>query len=288
MLEKDSYPPDAGSTNAVTQEVIDLLGPGKPQAARNRLRFEEMIQRAIQIEAEREKVKDESPSQEQGAPENSEQKNMDPRFKDNGPPEPAEEEWAGAGNLKPSDIGLEEPGAKDEVLAGYYMRLAIVHDIILRGKGMDSLLEGVELPERYALELTYQSADPPDFTFPGYDRDSIDAAMRAVKADLAAGGRVGEEHDRGKAPPEKLSDDSTLSPKDLAKLFDVPQEPLRKRLERLRKKDHKCFLEAANRAPQEPQFIYYLGKVKHVIEDMQQKAASSEMSSKRPAKKNSP
>ncbi len=104
---------------------------------------------------------------------------------------------------------------------------------------------------------------------------------------ISPGGPAKEVRAHSQTPSGTLDDESTLSPKNLAEIFDVPLEALRKRLERLRRKDHNCFIEIADRTSREPQFHYYLGKVRHVIEDMKGKAASSETSSKRPAKKKS-
>ena len=78
---------------------------------------------------------------------------------------------------------------------------------------------------------------------------------------------------------------SALSPAKLAEIYGLPREALRKRLGRLRKIDHGCFIEVADRASREAQYLYYVEKVLPVIEDMKGKSASGEMSGKRPARK---
>jgi len=81
---------------------------------------------------------------------------------------------------------------------------------------------------------------------------------------------------------EQIHDDSALSPAELAKRFGVSYDALRKRLERLRSKDHDCFMEVSNRKPQ-AQYLYKVGHVRPVIADM--KKPSNEASSQLPATK---
>jgi len=90
------------------------------------------------------------------------------------------------------------------------------------------------------------------------------------------------ESDGKAATPTIVSDDAKMSVAELSKAFGVPAEPLRKRLERLRKRDLTCFTEVSDRAQQEPQFLYHVGKVRPVIEAMK---PSDETSGERPTKK---
>ena len=80
-------------------------------------------------------------------------------------------------------------------------------------------------------------------------------------------------------------DDSTLllSAAALARRFGVPGEPLRKRLERLRQRDHTCFVETDNPGSREAKYLYKVGRVRDVV--LAVRKASSETSSKRPTKK---
>jgi hypothetical protein len=73
-----------------------------------------------------------------------------------------------------------------------------------------------------------------------------------------------------------------LSARDLAKRFDVPPEPLRKRLERWREQnqDGRDWVEVEDRGTREPRFLYRLSAVKPVIDDLK-------ASPKRPTKKSS-
>jgi hypothetical protein len=59
-----------------------------------------------------------------------------------------------------------------------------------------------------------------------------------------------------------------LSPAELAKYFDVNADALRKRLGRVREKDHASFIEVADRAGRDPGFLYQLDSVRPVIESM--------------------
>jgi hypothetical protein len=75
---------------------------------------------------------------------------------------------------------------------------------------------------------------------------------------------------------------ATMSVTDLADRFGLDAEALRKRLERQRHRDKTCFIENAQRTSKEPQFLYYVGKVKPIIDAMR---ASGKTSGKRPARK---
>jgi hypothetical protein len=85
--------------------------------------------------------------------------------------------------------------------------------------------------------------------------------------------------------PLAPSDSEALfSPAELAAKYGIPEKTaaLKKRLERLRKTDLKCFVEIADRGSKEPQFVYRLRNVLPTIEALK---ASRETSRKRPAKK---
>ena len=86
-------------------------------------------------------------------------------------------------------------------------------------------------------------------------------------------------------PDPSLDDDGAfLSVADLAKRYGIPKDALRKRLDRFRKTNHDCYKEVADgeRKPREPRYLYQLGAVRHIVQEM----ASGETSGKRPAKKN--
>ncbi len=78
----------------------------------------------------------------------------------------------------------------------------------------------------------------------------------------------------------EIPDEAILSPAKLAELFHVPYDALRKRLERLRRKNHNCFIEAENPKVNEAKYLYEVGKVRPIIQEMK---ASSCASSERPA-----
>jgi transcription initiation factor IIE alpha subunit len=74
-----------------------------------------------------------------------------------------------------------------------------------------------------------------------------------------------------------LLEDGWYTHSDLAEVFEVGSEALRKRLERYRKRHLDCSKEAETRSTREPRYLYRFKDVKGVIQDLQ---ASSE----RPAK----
>ena len=77
-----------------------------------------------------------------------------------------------------------------------------------------------------------------------------------------------------------LPDEAMFSPKKLAELFDVPYEPLRKRLERLRKENDGSYVEDSNNKSTEPKYLYKIGFVRPIVKVMK---ASSKASSICPA-----
>ncbi len=114
--------------------------------------------------------------------------------------------------------------------------------------------------------------------------DELDALL---SAGIAFGTAQGARHDPmpvGKAAGP-IHDDAMLSPTQLALAFDVPAEALRGRLKRWRanNRDAGGWIENTKRAPREPQYLYRVGAVLVVIEDLKKKAPS-ETSSEQPPK----
>ncbi len=114
--------------------------------------------------------------------------------------------------------------------------------------------------------------------------DELDALLTAG---IAFGTAQGARHDPmpvGKAAGP-IHDDAMMSPGQLALAFGVPAEPLRGRLRRWRAKNRNAggWIENTKRAPREPQYLYRVGAVLVVIEDLQKKAPS-ETSSEHPPK----
>ena len=83
----------------------------------------------------------------------------------------------------------------------------------------------------------------------------------------------------------EIADEAALSATQLALAFDVHAERLRKRLERLRRQHDDCCTEVPDRRPKEARYLYYVGKVRSVVEVLR---ASVETSSERPSKKKLP
>ncbi|MCP4708057.1 MAG: hypothetical protein GY869_05495 [Planctomycetes bacterium] len=65
-----------------------------------------------------------------------------------------------------------------------------------------------------------------------------------------------------------IDDEAVFSPAKIAEICGILQEPLRKRLERKRKKDHTCFIEISERGSQEAQYLYKVGKIREITEEM--------------------
>jgi len=176
----------------------------------------------------------------------------------------------------PSKIALYDP---IKHLSAFYIHLAVFHDRMRHGSNCmvnEDLL--AICPEIIQLSC------------PGWIHEKC---LKYVKLDLEnkdlfseplkpAGRRQLKK--RKKTPLQEPEDDSTHSPTQLAEMFDLPLDPLRKRLQRCRKRNHSCFIEITDRTSKQPQFIYYYGQIKHIINSLK---ASSETSSKRPAKKKS-
>ena len=111
-----------------------------------------------------------------------------------------------------------------------------------------------------------------------------DASVRAVTAY-----RRGEKWKDVPAPPEAAVGETLSSPKTLdenawytpdhlARVFNVGQESLRKRLERFRKRSLDGWKENEDRRPREPKYLYQLRMIRPIIDELLR--ASSE----RPAK----
>lgn len=73
-----------------------------------------------------------------------------------------------------------------------------------------------------------------------------------------------------------VHDEARLSPAELAERFGVPKDALRQRLDEWRKKHHEGWYEVTDRKPREAQYIYRVGSVRHIIEQMQ---ATSQLTS---------
>ena len=67
-------------------------------------------------------------------------------------------------------------------------------------------------------------------------------------------------------------EDSHLSPARLAELFGLPPDPLRKRLARWRAGHDEGWIENSNRKTREAQFLYRVGSIRPVLEDMMRSA----------------
>lgn len=106
--------------------------------------------------------------------------------------------------------------------------------------------------------------------------------VQDFKKDAGINDSMKEKDHRGDIQMETIDDEALLSPARIAEFSGLPQEPLRKQLERLRKEDHTCFIENTERGSKEAKYLYKFGHIRPIIEKMKAKM-SSEMSSERPA-----
>ncbi len=65
-----------------------------------------------------------------------------------------------------------------------------------------------------------------------------------------------------------IDDDSHLSPAKLAEVFCIPPEALRLRLNRWRETNHEGWIENPDRKPREPKYLYRVGAVRHIIDEL--------------------
>jgi hypothetical protein len=72
-----------------------------------------------------------------------------------------------------------------------------------------------------------------------------------------------------------IPDKATLSVAELAGYFGVPQEALRKRLERWRKEHDDGWVETTNRKTRDPSYLYEVGAVRPVIEELRASGGAS-------------
>jgi len=111
---------------------------------------------------------------------------------------------------------------------------------------------------------------------------------------LVCGKNVGESHGKGDRQserdvhsyydlPESVSPDAYMTPRDMAKVFNVPYEPLKKRLERFRKSNWDGWIQNSNRRRNEAGYTFQVSVVLPIIDEMRQRA-SRELSHERPAR----
>lgn len=87
----------------------------------------------------------------------------------------------------------------------------------------------------------------------------------------AAADRLNAAHDAGRlkpATPVSVEDDRWLDPVKLADAWCVPLGPLRSRLNRWRRNTLDGWREVGPRKPREPKYLYRVGAVRHIRDDM--------------------
>lgn len=161
-----------------------------------------------------------------------------------------------------------------DALCLHCVRLAILHDMALRGDGaMVSITAGILDPED--AETAYEEMTHRDRGGDAWDkwRPAIEGALEAVKFEATVPDKTPPTQDKPNL--DELPDTTTFSPKDLADLTGINREVLRKRLERLRGSQDDCFIENTDRKRDEPQFLYKLGPIRPLIRELQAKYSLS-------------
>ncbi len=148
--------------------------------------------------------------------------------------------------------------------------------------GLADDLEGLleEHIGRAAVGSDGSSQQTGGITGPGADSGSHVQMVADGGGSLPGRDPKANDSEAGGAIRMHMDDHTLLSCASLAKRYKVPVEALRKRLERHRTTDHDCFVEQANRSSKEPQFLYYGGKVVHIVDQLK---SSPNASAKRPS-----
>lgn len=143
----------------------------------------------------------------------------------------------------------------------------------------------------YAASSAFDDLIKKAVEIPPSEASSFDAMADDVEADLEKAVPSGDadiEREEAKATGPSNSgrsvpdDDSHMSPAQLAKVFRVPADPLRTRLNRWRAQNLMGWIENPDRAPHEPKYVYRVGSVRHIIASLR---ATSESTSERPPRK---
>lgn len=204
--------------------------------------------------------------------------------------------------MQTRDNGAERqfvmPTEPAERMRAYYCFLAAIHDkdlamgpTITAGIWCEDLLHYVHLafwgykgdktePVRTALECVEQDLDM-EIARKEEETENGEKGSDRKLGRLKQAGEVARADDTQEVAMS-IPDDAVLPSAKLAEAFQVSHEPLRKRLDRLRRSDHNCFIENEGRKAKEAKYLYRVGAVRPIIADMK---ASSKTSGERPARK---
>jgi hypothetical protein len=179
--------------------------------------------------------------------------------------------------LAPATDGNRQPADA----AGPQAMLARVHDLLMSATGLD-------LDRRQALPTHAQPAPANPEVTAAEAQPQATQAVPAAPAQDATGDDDGDQDvpsENEQAIPAAVNSRAYLSPSGMAELFHVPENALRKRLERWRRSNvaGTGWMENTERKPKEPQYLYMVASVWSIINEL--KKATSETTSKRPAKK---
>jgi hypothetical protein len=139
---------------------------------------------------------------------------------------------------------------------------------IARQYGITTLLP------RDALDLAHLVGFPDAEIRPGLGYAKLERYVKAWAAHTAAA-----REPKGEAAPAPTDpgDEARLSSKSLALIFNLPHEPLRKRLSRWRKKNHTGWVEDPDATSRDAKYLFRFGSIRHIIDDLK-------TSGERPAK----
>jgi hypothetical protein len=130
--------------------------------------------------------------------------------------------------------------------------------------------------------ITHDYADEAEVRLTPSGRAAL-AELKVAETAAPTAAEQGQSNATAPPAPPSVDNDSHLSPTRLAKLFKVPSDALRKRLDSWRAKNHTGWIENPERAPREAKYLYRVGSICSVIAALK---ASSETGSERPARKN--
>ena len=147
--------------------------------------------------------------------------------------------------IRQLDLGKSQTAARHRVFRKVDLLLA-PHEDFLKAKGLSGLIPAIQTESI----------------------DSILHQFRKLEAKLRSEVCI-------PPAPEKDVPTGAYGPAQIARMEGIPEEALRKRLERRRKRDDDCYLEVENRSGREPQYLYKVGHVRDIINNLKQKQNAS-------------
>ncbi len=120
-----------------------------------------------------------------------------------------------------------------------------------------------------------------DSAWKGQTRPADALTIRALAEHLGGAPAAESAPPAAPAATQAVNDDSHLSPAGLAKVFGLPADSLRKRLDTWRRSNGQGWVENQEHGPREPKYLYSVAAVRGVLGKL---AADAKTSGERPAK----